>query len=72
VSAAVFSRADQLWRVLLVLASVIFALSGPIHAIGQVDLVFYASLAGLTLGALAVLLALLGMYRERLARRRTK
>lgn len=56
--------ADRLWRVLLVLAAVIFAACGPAHALGKADLVYFASLIGLALSAVAVPLGLLGLRRR--------
>ena len=56
--------ADRLWRVPLVLAAVIFAACGPAHALGRTDLVYYASLVGLALSAIAVPLGLLGLRRQ--------
>ena len=56
------TTAERLWRAPLVLASVLFALSGPAHALGRTDAVFYASLAGLTLGGAAVPLGLLALH----------
>ena len=57
----VAARADRLWRPPLVLASALFALSGPAQALGKTDTVFYAALAGLTLGGIAVPLGLLAL-----------
>lgn len=59
------AQADRLWRWPLVVAVVIFAASGPLHAFGYTDLVYYASLGGLTLGGLALPLGLLGLRRSR-------
>ncbi|GLY98704.1 hypothetical protein [Actinoplanes sp. NBRC 103695] len=59
------ARADRLWRWPLAVAVVIFAVSGPLHAMGWTDLVYYASLGGLTLGGLAVPVGLLGLRRRR-------
>ena len=56
---------DRLWQWPLVSAAAIFALSGPLHAFGHTDLVYYASLGGLTLGGLAVPVGLLGLRRRR-------
>jgi hypothetical protein len=56
------TTAERLWRAPLVLAAVLFALSGPAHALGRTDAVFYASLAGLTLGGAAVPLGLLALH----------
>lgn len=53
--------AERWWRAPLALAAAIFALSGPAHALGRTDAVFYASLAGVTLGAVAVPLGLLAL-----------
>ncbi len=57
--------AEQMWRPLLATAALLFALSGPAHALGFVDAVFYAALAGVTLGAAAVPLGLFGLYVNR-------
>lgn len=51
----------RLWRPTLVLAAVVFAVSGPLHAAGYTDAVFYAALAGLTLAGAAVPLGLLAL-----------
>jgi cytochrome c oxidase assembly factor CtaG len=53
--------ADRLWRVPLGLASAVFALCGPAHALGHTDFVFYAVLIGLALSAFAVPMGLLGL-----------
>ncbi|MEU4221291.1 hypothetical protein [Actinoplanes sp. NPDC026623] len=53
--------ADRLWRVPLALAAAIFVACGPAHALGQTELVYYGSLAGLALAAAAVPLGLLGL-----------
>ena len=58
-------RADRLWRWPLATAVAIFAVSGPLQALGFTDLVYYASLGGLTLGGLAVPMGLIGLARRR-------
>jgi hypothetical protein len=47
------------------MAALLFALSGPAHAFGLVDAVFYAALIGVALGAAAVPLGLFGLYLNR-------
>jgi hypothetical protein len=53
--------AERIWRLPLLFASALFALSGPAHAFGRTDAVFLASLVGVTLGAVAVPLGLLSL-----------
>jgi hypothetical protein len=50
--------AERWWRLPLVFAAILFVLSGPAHALGRIDAVFYATLVGVTLGAVGVLLGL--------------
>jgi arabinofuranan 3-O-arabinosyltransferase len=50
--------AERWWRLPLVFAAILFALSGPAHALGRIDAVFYATLVAVTLGAVGVLLGL--------------
>jgi hypothetical protein len=59
IAAAVTRLAERSWRVPLVFAAILFALSGPAHALGRVDAVFYASLGGVTLGGIGVVLGVL-------------
>jgi hypothetical protein len=59
------AQAERLWRWPLAVAVAIFAVSGPLHALGWTDLVYYASLGGLTLGGLAIPLGLLGLRKTR-------
>jgi arabinofuranan 3-O-arabinosyltransferase len=56
---AVARFAEGWWRPPLVFAAVLFALSGPAHAVGRIDAVYYATLAGVTLGAVGVALGIL-------------
>ncbi|MEU7907596.1 hypothetical protein [Actinoplanes sp. NPDC049118] len=56
--------AERLWRVPLALAAAIFAACGPAHALGHLDVVYWASLIGLALSACAVPLGLLGLRRQ--------
>ena len=58
-------QAERLWRWPLAVAVIIFAVSGPLHSLGHTDLVYYASLGGLTLGGLALPLGLLGLGSRR-------
>ncbi|GEM_PF-5755691 len=51
--------AEGVWRMPLVFAAALFALSGPAHALGRISAVFYATLAAVTLGAVGVGLGLL-------------
>jgi hypothetical protein len=51
----------NLWRPPLALASVLFILSGPAHALGRIDAVFYAALMGVTLAAVSVPLGLMAL-----------
>ena len=64
--------AERSWRIPLVFAAVLFALSGPAHALGRVDAVFYASLGGVTLGGLGVVLGFLSLDLNPAVRRRTR
>jgi hypothetical protein len=59
--ASLAGLADRIWRLPLLLAAALFALSGPAHAFGRTDAVFLASLVGVTLGAVAVPLGLLSL-----------
>jgi hypothetical protein len=61
--------AERLWRWPLATAVVIFAACGPLHALGYIDLVYYAVLGGMTLGGLAVPMGLLGLRRGSRGRR---
>ncbi|MBT8228250.1 MAG: hypothetical protein HKP61_13630 [Dactylosporangium sp.] len=53
--------AERIWRPMLLFAAVLFASSGIAHAFGQTDAVFYAALAGVALGGVAVGLGLLAL-----------
>ena len=66
---ALGEQAERLWRWPLTVAVIIFAVSGPLHSLGYTDLVYYASLGGLTLGGLALPLGLLGLGSRRRPRR---
>ncbi|HWS31441.1 MAG TPA: hypothetical protein VN408_01720 [Actinoplanes sp.] len=57
--------ADRLWRPAIGLAVVLFAVSGPVHSLGETDLVFHLVLAGLVLTAVAVPLGLSGLRGRR-------
>lgn len=57
--AALTRLAERTWRIPLAFAAVVFALSGPAHSLGRVDAVFYASLGGVALGGLGVVLGVL-------------
>jgi hypothetical protein len=57
--------AERWWRPPLALSATLFALSGPAHALGRIDAVFYASLAGVTLGAAAIPLGLMSLRYRR-------
>jgi len=59
--------ADRWWRAPLVLAATVFAASGPAHALGRADAVFYASLGGVGLGGLGVVLGCLAQVPEYVA-----
>ncbi|MEV4706341.1 hypothetical protein [Actinoplanes sp. NPDC049316] len=59
--------ADRAWRPPLALAVAIFAACGPAHALGHVDLVYYAVLVALALSAVAVPLGLLALRRPAVA-----
>jgi hypothetical protein len=51
--------AEEWWRLPLIFAAALFALSGPAHAFGRVNTVFYATLGGVTLGGIGVALGVL-------------
>lgn len=53
--------AERSWRPLLALAVVAFAVSGPAHALGHVDLVYHLVLGALATSAVAVPLGLWGL-----------
>ena len=46
--------AERSWRLPLALAAGIFAVSGPAHALGHTDVVYYLVLGALALGAVAL------------------
>jgi hypothetical protein len=54
--------AERLWRWPLMLAATLFVACGPAQALGWVDAVFYASVIGVLLGAVAVPLGLLSLH----------
>ena len=53
--------AERSWRLPLALAVTLFAISGPAHALGHTDLVYYLVLGGLASGGFAVPLGWLGL-----------
>ncbi len=57
--------AARSWRLPLIVASVLFAVSGPIHSLGRFDTVFYASLVGVALGGIGVGLGYLALHADR-------